>query len=383
MNSKILIAFAAGAVIASGIVYVAVKPEEMRYPAGVANVQPRPATPAPVAQADPPPVIAPPVEVQPPAIESQPVTAPAPAPAPAPVASDPLPRTQVREKPSPMRPPVPRERPAIFARNTTPQEQTSSPMPAPTYPPINKERPYNDAQPAEPAPPSDPIADPPAPVISAPAVVSAPKPAPQPDPPPSMSPLVPETRTPNTVTIQPGTILAVRMGETISAARNQAGDGFLATLERPLIVDGFIIAERGARVEGRVLEAQQPGRASGQSHLGIELTELSTSDGQRIHVRTAAGKKEAGGSTGGDLAKVGAGAAIGAAIGAAVGGGKGAGIGAGVGGAAGTADVLLTRGKPAEIPVETRISFRIQDPITLTERLQEAGFVIVRRRLER
>jgi hypothetical protein len=41
-----------------------------------------------------------------------------------------------------------------------------------------------------------------------------------------------------------------------------------------------------------------------------------------------------------------------------------------VGGAAGTADVLLTRGKPAEIPVETRISFRVQEPITLTERLQ-------------
>jgi hypothetical protein len=52
-----------------------------------------------------------------------------------------------------------------------------------------------------------------------------------------------------------------------------------------------------------------------------------------------------------------------------VGGGKGAGIGAGAGGAAGAGDVLLTRGKPAEIPVETRVSFRVQDSVTITERL--------------
>ena len=175
---------------------------------------------------------------------------------------------------------------------------------------------------------------------------------------------------PNTVTIQPGTILSVRIGETVSAAHNEAGDGFLATLEQPLVVDGFVIAERGARVEGRVVEAQNSGRVGGASHLGVELVRLSTSDGQHIRVRTAPFKKEGASSAGTDVAKIGVGAAIGAAIGAAAGGGKGAAIGAGVGGAAGTADVLLTRGKPAEIPVETRISFRIQEPITITERLQ-------------
>jgi hypothetical protein len=30
---------------------------------------------------------------------------------------------------------------------------------------------------------------------------------------------------------------------------------------------------------------------------------------------------------------------------------------------------MLTRGKAAEIPVETRLSFRIANPITITERL--------------
>jgi hypothetical protein len=181
---------------------------------------------------------------------------------------------------------------------------------------------------------------------------------------------MPETRTPNTVTIRPGTVLTVRIAETLSSARNEKGDGFLATLEQPLVIDGFIIAERGARVEGQVVDAQQSGRAGGPSHLGIELVRLSTSDGQRVRIRTEPFKKDGASSAGSDLTKIGVGAAIGAAIGAAAGGGKGAAIGAGVGGAAGTADVLLTRGKPAEIPVETRISFRVQEPITLTERLQ-------------
>ena len=77
---------------------------------------------------------------------------------------------------------------------------------------------------------------------------------------------------------------------------------------------------------------------------------------------TAAQKKK-------DAAKVGAAAGIGAAIGAIAGGGKGAGIGAVIGGAAGTGGVMATRGGPAQIPAETRMSFRLRDPITLTERI--------------
>jgi len=161
----------------------------------------------------------------------------------------------------------------------------------------------------------------------------------------------------------------VRIGETVSSARNQPGDSFMATLDRPLVIDGFIIAEKGSRVEGRVAEAEPAGRARGLAHLGIELVRISTSDGQHVRIRTEPYRKDGPSSTGTDAAKIGAGAVIGAAIGALAGGGKGAAIGAGVGGAAGTGDVLLTRGKPADIPVETRLTFRVQDPVTITEKL--------------
>jgi hypothetical protein len=144
---------------------------------------------------------------------------------------------------------------------------------------------------------------------------------------------------------------------------------FLATLDQPLVVDGFVIAERGSRVEGRVVQAESNSRTKGSSRLGIELVKILTSDGQRVPIRTAAYKKESNTATANDVAKVGVIAAIGAAIGAAADGGKGAAVGAGIGGAAGVADVMLTRGRPVEIPVETRLSFRIQEPVTITERL--------------
>jgi hypothetical protein len=178
-----------------------------------------------------------------------------------------------------------------------------------------------------------------------------------------------EARVPHTVTLAAGTLLAVRIGESLSSARNQPGDTFLATLTQPLVIDGWIIAERGARAEGKIVDSTQAGRVKGASHLEISIVRLTTADGQKIRIRTEPYVKDPASSTATDVAKIGAGAAIGAVIGAIAGGGKGAAIGAGAGGAVGAGDVLLTRGKPAEIPVETRVSFKVQDSVTITERL--------------
>jgi hypothetical protein len=71
-----------------------------------------------------------------------------------------------------------------------------------------------------------------------------------------------------------------------------------------------------------------------------------------------------------DAKKVGAGAALGAVIGAIAGGGKGAAIGAGVGGGAGAGAVMATRGAAAALPSETRLTFRLNAPVTLTEKLR-------------
>jgi hypothetical protein len=160
----------------------------------------------------------------------------------------------------------------------------------------------------------------------------------------------------------------VRLVEGLSSDRNQPGDLFTATLTDPVVANGYVIAERGARLEGKVVESQKAGKVKGLSSIGIVLTRLNTADGQHVPLRTDTFTKQGQESRGTDAAKVGGGAALGAIIGAIAGGGKGAGIGAGVGGAAGAGDVLLTRGKPAVLATETHLRFRLSEPVSITER---------------
>jgi hypothetical protein len=329
MNSKILIAFIAGALIASGIVYMAVKDEAPpRAPVVSADI-PRPS----------PPAARPAVAVRAPTAPAQSLS---------------LSRTPVREKPSPMPPPVRRERPVAVARYQNPPPQPEAPART-SLPPVEAKIPDEPSQPP-----------------TAPAPVSPRPPSPQPQAPPEdVPPAQPasEANLAPTVTIAAGMLLTVRVGETISAAHYQVGDRFLATLDRPLVVDGWVIAEKGSRLEGRVVQSTPPDRGNSGSHLEVELVKLSLADGQHIQIRTETYKKEGTSSTGNDVAKIATGTVLGTAIGAAAGGGKGAAIGAGIGTVAGVAGAAITHGKPAEIPVESRISFRIAGSVTITERL--------------
>jgi hypothetical protein len=202
-------------------------------------------------------------------------------------------------------------------------------------------------------------------------------PAPQPlyTPPPANAPREnepprPEPRRARSVTIPAGTLITVRLEEELDSNKNQSGDQFRASLDQPLVVDGFVLAERGARVSGRVVEVDRGGRVKGRATMSLALTTINTSDGQRVNVQTESFTRQATADTKGDAAKIGGAAAVGAVIGAIAGGGKGAAIGAGVGGAAGTGGVMATRGKAANLPIETKVSFRTAAPVTLTERLR-------------
>ena len=174
---------------------------------------------------------------------------------------------------------------------------------------------------------------------------------------------------PHQVVLEPGTLFTVRLAEELSTEKHITGDVFAATLDQPLVVDGFIIAEKGSRAEGKIVSAAQAGRVKGTSGLLIQLTRFNTADGQKIEISTDSFEKKAPSEKASDFAKLGAAASIGAAIGAAVGGGEGAAIGAAIGGAAGAGTVLGTRGKAVSLPQETRVTFRLNSPVTITERL--------------
>ena len=212
-------------------------------------------------------------------------------------------------------------------------------------------------EPLAPAPLPEPAA-PPSPAEAAP--VSAPAPVEQPAPQPAPS-----------VTLQAGMTLPVRLGESLSSEHNQAGDTFTATLDAPLAAGGFVIAEKGARVEGRVVEAQKSGHAKGKAALALELTKLNTSDGQHVEIKTQTVRKQGTSmATGDQVGIVAAAAGIGAIIGAMAGGGKGAAIGAGAGGAAGGGGVVATRDKAVSLPTESKLSFQLSAPVTITEQMK-------------
>jgi hypothetical protein len=176
----------------------------------------------------------------------------------------------------------------------------------------------------------------------------------------------PQMALPSRLTIRQGTFVTVRMDQPLSSDRNQQGDAFAATLVRPVVVDGVVVAERGQALNGRVVEAQQAGRAKGVSRLAVQLTDLRLVDGQQVPLQTQLISRSGPTSEGRDAGAIATTTGMGAAIGAAADWGRGAAIGAGVGAVAGTIGVLLTRGHETVIYPESVLTFRIEAPVTIS-----------------
>jgi len=174
------------------------------------------------------------------------------------------------------------------------------------------------------------------------------------------------SREPRVITIPEKTPITIRLGERLASDRSAVGDAFFGSLDAPLVVDGWVVAERGSRVIGRVTDVESGGRVKGTATITLELSSLIVSDGQRVSVRTANFLYKGDTSKKDDAVKVGIGTVIGAAIGAAAGGGKGAAIGAVSGAAAGAGAVALTRGKAAVLEIETRLTFQLARAVTVT-----------------
>jgi hypothetical protein len=178
---------------------------------------------------------------------------------------------------------------------------------------------------------------------------------------------------PPRLTIKAGTYVTVRLNEILSSDRSMVGDAFTATLTKPIVVDGVVVASRGQYVTGRVTEAKKAGRVAGTSRLGIQLVELPVVDGQQLPIQSELLTRNGTTSTGRDVGAVAATTGVGAAIGAGVNGGVGAGVGAGAGLIVGLAGVLLTRGNPTVVYPETMLTFRVnQDTTVSTERSMQA-----------
>jgi hypothetical protein len=173
------------------------------------------------------------------------------------------------------------------------------------------------------------------------------------------------TPTSNTITIPAGQALLVRMIDSVNSKKNNVGDVFHASLETDLNVNGVLIARKGTDIYGRLAEAKEAGHFSGSAELELELTRIVI-DGRDYPVVSSDYTLKGKGRGSNTAEKVGGGAIAGAIIGAIAGGGKGAAIGATAGSAAGAGVQVFTRGQQVNVPSETLLEFRLQQPVTVT-----------------
>jgi hypothetical protein len=191
------------------------------------------------------------------------------------------------------------------------------------------------------------------------------------------APPQPAQSVPGTLTVPAGTILLIRMNDYLSSDHSQIGDQFTAVLEKPIVVNGWVVARRGQVLVGQVKEVRKAGRIKGTSELGIELTDMTVVDGRQVPILTELWKGSGGTSRGQDAATIGTTTGFGALIGAAADWGTGAAIGAGAGAAVGIGAVLLTRGRPTVLEPEEPLNFRLVDPVRIDTTQSQHAFLPV------
>jgi hypothetical protein len=166
---------------------------------------------------------------------------------------------------------------------------------------------------------------------------------------------------PTKVTVLAGTLLDVRMVDSLDTSKTQTGALFTATLDSNLVANGVVVARRGATVHGKVIKSENARRLTGKSEMQLALMNIVINGA--AHPISTSGFQQKGKSEGAQTAKkVAGGAGLGAAIGAISGdAGKGAAIGA----TAGLGVALVKKGEPIKFPSETLLQFSLSQPTTL------------------
>ena len=167
-----------------------------------------------------------------------------------------------------------------------------------------------------------------------------------------------------TGTIGTGTSITVRTNEAIGTQTSN-GRVFSGVVNQDVVDgNGNVAIPRGSNAELIV-------RQISSRDLTLDL-ESVTVNGQRYALVAAdrhlsGGRKDSVGKNTRTARYMGGGAALGAIIGAIAGGGRGAAIGAGAGAGAGAGTQLLTRGKSVRIPAESLVTFRLEQPLGMSE----------------
>jgi hypothetical protein len=209
----------------------------------------------------------------------------------------------------------------------------------------------NAAQPSATTPEATTAGQPSASTGTAPAMAQSQEPVPAPEPP---KPFV----------LAAGTAIPIFLGTTLNSKTTDAGQEFSGSVASAVLVDGEVAIPKGADVTGVVTRSKKQGTFKGEADLAIRLNSLQVA-GKNYPIATSTYAQSVKGKGKRTAIVTGGGAAVGALIGGLAGGGKGAAIGAGVGGGGGLAASGATGGENVTLSAETRITFKLTEPITI------------------
>lgn len=229
--------------------------------------------------------------------------------------------------------------------------------------PVNKaiDPPSVAAKPA-PVPPPCPC---PAAALQSPVTAPAQMAAVQPREPAPLLP-APAPRIVKSVVLGPGTPISVRLDHALSTHTDRAGERFAGVLTEPIIIDGLIAAEGGARVEGLIIESEHASHFH-MAHISMVLTGINAVRGQFLAVRSQPIDIDGKNRAGVQGLKTGASSTVGGVASTFVGHDSGEALGSFVGGVIGTSGAILTGGKAARITPQQTLRFRLVEPVAIED----------------
>jgi hypothetical protein len=166
------------------------------------------------------------------------------------------------------------------------------------------------------------------------------------------------------VTLPAGTVLSVTLEQSLASNQARSGDEFEASVSAPVVFEGKTVIPKGAKAQGRVVEARESGRLETPARLRLALRSVEVG-GKTYDIETSSVTRSGQSHKKRNIELIGGGAGVGALIGGIAGGGKGAAIGAAAGAGAGTATAAATGKKDITIPAETPLSFKLTQPVTI------------------
>lgn len=167
------------------------------------------------------------------------------------------------------------------------------------------------------------------------------------------------------LTVPAGTVVTVRMIDSIDSSRNQPGEEFDATVDAAVAAGDKVVIPKDSAAKVRLVEAKESGKMTGSAELQLELASV-TVNGTPYEVKSGYYQQHGASRGKRTAAATGGGAILGGLIGAIAGGGKGAAIGAGAGAATGAGVEAVTKGSSIKVPSETKIDFTLKQPMTLS-----------------